>query len=140
MSIRIALEQHIKNRLDESLAGSKYEVVESLRNKERPVPSVVIVAGMATPCFNLSDITGNYTIPVSVVILSSIDKTSIDEHNNVVQTVIEKMRQHDTRRVSTIKNLHIYQIDSQAIAQDNSDRKMGVSIEYNCTVNYSTEG
>jgi hypothetical protein len=42
-------------------------------------------------------------VPISVIVLSSIDKTTIDEHNNVVQAVIEKMKQHDTRRVSTIK-------------------------------------
>jgi len=139
MSIRIALEQHIKNRLDEILAGSKYEVIESLRNKERPIPSVVVVAGMATPCFGLSDITGNYTMPLSVIILSSIDKNSIDEHNNVVQSVIEKMRTHETRRVSTVKNLHLYQIDTQSIAQDNAERKMGVAIDYECVINYITE-
>lgn len=140
MSIRIALEQHIKNRLDEVLKDSKYQVLESLRNKERPIPCVIIASGIANPAFNLGDLSGNYNCPLSVIVLSSIDKTSIDEHNNVVQIIIEKMRSYETRRVSTIKNLHLYQIDSQTIAQDNADRKMGVVLEYNCVLNYQTEG
>ena len=139
MSIRIALEQHIKNRLDEVLKDSKYQVLESLRNKERPIPCVIVVSGVASPAFNLSDLSGNYNCPLSIVVLSSIDKTTIDEHNNVVQAIIEKMRSHDTRRVSTVNNLHLYQIDSQTIAQDNSDRKMGVLLDYACVINYQTE-
>ena len=72
MSIRRAIEYNMKTRIEGYLNNTKYPVIESQRQEERPIPCVLIVAGDATPAFDIGEHTGNYEIPFNIVIISSL--------------------------------------------------------------------
>ena len=139
MSIRRAVEYNIKVRLDPYFQGSKYQVVESLRQAERPVPGILIISGEATPAYDVGDYTGNYKVEFNVIIFSSVDKQTVDEHNNVVQTIIGALRDPAVRSTSVIQGLYLYAIHTEGIIEDNQDRKMGVIISYQAIVNYAPD-
>ena len=139
MSIRRAVEYNMKTRIERYLVNTKFPVIESQRQEERPIPCVLIVAGDATPAFNTSEYTGNYEIPFNVVIISSLDKTTVDEHDNVVQTVLAVMRDKDTRTKSVIKDLYLYGVHHNSSSEDNGDRRMGMILNYTAVVNYSPD-
>jgi len=139
MSIRRAVEYNMKVRIDPTFQGSVYKIVESLRQEERPVPGILIVAGDAVPAYDVGDYTGNYMVPFNVVILSNVDKQTVDEHNNTVQQVIGILRDPNSRGQSVIDGLYLYAIHTQGIAEDNGDRKMGVVISYQAVVNYAPD-
>ena len=139
MSIRRAVEYNMKVRIEPSFQGSKYPVIESLRQEERPIPAIIIVAGDASPSFDIGDYTGNYTVPFNVMIFSNVDTETVDEHNNTVQQVIGILRDSTVRSQSVIKGLYLYAIHTQSIMEDNSDRKMGVILGYQAIVNYAPD-
>lgn len=137
MSIRRAVEFNIKTRLESLFENSKYKVIESLRQSERPIPAIVIVAGDAKSIIDGQEWTQNYEVPVKILVLSSVDDDTIDDHNYVIQSIINKMNEQETRTKSLVKNLYLYNIHLQAVGEDNGDRKIGTVIDYSVVCNFA---
>jgi hypothetical protein len=147
MSIRRAIEYHIKSVITEELAKdshngafSDYQVVESLRQEERPIPSVIVIAGQATQAFNnLPDSYGNYYVTVSIMCLSSVDKETVDNFSNVSFYVQKVMREEQARKASRVVGLYLYEIESGSIGEENEGRDMGAGLNYTVVCNYTPE-
>lgn len=147
MSIRRAVEYHIKAVIAEELAKQEYngafdtyQVIESLRQEERPLPSVIVIAGEATQAFkDLPDSYGNYYVTVSILCLSSVDKETVDNFSNVAYYVQKVMREEQARKASRVLGLYLYEIESGSIGEDNEGRDMGAGINYTVVCNYTPE-
>ena len=130
----------MKVRLQEVFdENSVYQVIESMRQEERPIPAILVVAGDAMPAFDVGELTGNYTIPFNVVVMTSADDGSVDEHSNVVQAVSAKLREPVARSTSVIQNLYIYAIHGDGIVEDNQERRFGTLLSYTAVVNYAPD-
>lgn len=144
MSIRRAVEAHIKRVIDPYVPnptnGWTHVVVESLRLEDRPMPGVVVMAGAASPAFgNLVDSFGNYNIPVTVVVMSSIDDTTVDKHSELSHQVSRLLQSPTHRRVSKIQGLIFYDIVAGSIGQENQGRRMVTVMNFDAIVNYMPE-
>ena len=139
MSIRRAVEWHFKEVISDALATAypTLPVVESLRQEERPVPSVVILAGQAEPMLPDQPISErNFSVTVSVVYLSSVDKETVDNHSDVGVAIQEVMRLRSSRKISRIQNLHLYEIEDGAVGEENDNRQMGTGLNYRVLCHY----
>ena len=137
MSIRRAVEAHIVLATSAFKGTFPHTFVESLRNEDRPLPGVIVMAGAADPAFeNLPDSLSNWNVPVTVLVMSSIDDTTIDQHNELVNTISNVMSLPSSRRQSKIQGLYIYNIAQSNIAHENQGRKMTAVMNFNATVNY----
>ena len=138
MSLRRAVESHIKFCLDPYFTNSKYQVVESLRLKDRPLPSIVIVAGAGKPALpELPASYDNWSVPVTGVVNSSIDDTTVDQHNEVSYTLGQVLATKACRFHSTVQGLYVYDIIRGSQGQENEGRKMIAVHNYEAMVNYS---
>jgi hypothetical protein len=137
MSIRRAVEAHIVLATSAFKGTFPHTFVESLRNEDRPLPGVIVMAGAADPAFeNLPDSLSNWNVPVTVLVMSSIDDTTIDQHNELVNTISNVMSLPSSRKYSKIQGLYIYNIAQSNIAHENQGRKMTAVMNFNATVNY----
>lgn len=139
MSIRRAVEAHVKAVLDpyKTENGYPHVIVESLRNEDRPMPAVIIMAGAAEPAFdNLPQSLGNWNLPITVLVMSSIDDTTIDQHTELVNLISDVMVLPSSRHKSTIEGLYFYEISQGRIGHENQGRKMTAVINFTATVNY----
>lgn len=139
MSLRRTIELNYKERIQRSLEGTKYTVVEGVSNKERPSPVVIVTAGEGTSA--LTDIPnsyGNYTCDVSIIVMSSIDVDGVDQHNDAVERISKTIDTRDARKVSLVEGLYIYDFVriSVAEANDEPNRKIGTVFNMRATVNY----
>lgn len=144
MSIRRAVEAHIKLVLDPYVPsvpnGWSHQVVESLRIEDRPMPSVVVVAGSAAPAFsNLVDSLGNYNIPITVIVMSSIDDTTVDKHSELAHQVTRILQNSTNRRMSKVRGLVFYDIIAGSVGQENQGRRMVTVLNFEAIVNYVPE-
>jgi len=138
MSLRRAVEAHIKFCLDPHFVTSRYQVVESLRLVDRPIPSIIIVAGAARPALpDLPASYDNWSIPVTVVVNSLIDDTTVDQHNEVSYTLGQVLATKASRFYSTVQGLYVYDIIRGSQGQENEGRKMIAVHNYEAMVNYS---
>lgn len=140
MSLRRSIEYHFKQCI-ESYIGTNYPtftVIESLRQEERPVPCVLIVAGSAEPAFtsDLADSERNFTVPVSVLVMSSVDKDTVDNHSDVAIEVWECMRNRTNRKTSRVIGLHLYDIEDGSQGEDNEGRQMGSGLNFRVVCHY----
>lgn len=139
MSIRRAVEWHFKQVLTEELATPfpNVAIVESLRQEERPIPSIVIMAGQAEPMLSDQPISErNFIVTVSIVYLSSVDKETVDVHSEVGVAIQEAMRLRSSRKISRIRNLHLYEIEDGAVGEENDGRQMGTGLNYRVLCHY----
>lgn len=139
MSIRRAVEWHFKEVITEALATSHptLPVVESLRQEERPLPAVVILAGQAEPMLPDQPISArNFSVTVSVIYLSSVDKDTVDNHSDIGLAIQEVMRLRSSRKISRIQYLHLYEIEDGAVGEENDGRQMGTGLNYRVLCNY----
>jgi len=144
MSIRRAIEAHVKLVLDPYVPsvpnGWTHVVVESLRIADRPMPGVVIMAGVASPAFNdLPDSMGNYTLPITVAVMSSIDDTTVDKHSELAHQVGRILQSPASRKNSKIQGLRFYNIIPTNVGQENQGRRMVTVLNYEAIVNYVPE-
>lgn len=144
MSIRRAIEAHVKLVLDPyvpSVANAwTHVVVESLRIADRPMPGVVIMAGVASPAFNdLPDSMGNYTLPITIAVMSSIDDTTVDKHSELAHQVGRILQSPAARKNSKIQGLRFYNIIPTNVGQENQGRRMVTVLNYEAIVNYVPE-
>lgn len=139
MSIRRAVEAHFKFCLDPYFSNQKHQVVESLRIEDRPMPAVIIVAGSAQSSLpEQPDHLGNYNVPVNIAILSSIDETTVDQQNDLIQLVTRVMNNRSSHK-SKVDGLYVYDIYSQEVGQENEGRRMIAALGFTAVVNYSPE-
>lgn len=141
MSIRRAIEAHIKLTLDPYVPsvpnGWAHQVVESLRLDDRPFPSVVIVAGAASPALEeFPDPQGNYRVPITVMTISSIDDTTVDAHSELGHQIGRILASNDARGKSKIDGLYLYDIIPGSTGLDKEGRKMMTVLNYDSIVNY----
>jgi hypothetical protein len=139
MSLRRAVEFNFKGRLEKVFQGTKYKVVEGVSREERPSPVIIVLAGEGSVAFtDIPDSFGNYTCDVSIIILSSIDVDSVDEHNDAIERVMSTLNTREAKRQSIVENLHVYDIMQMSVgeANDEAARKLGAVINYKATVNY----
>lgn len=139
MSIRRAVEWHFKQVITKAFETTRptLPVVESLRQEERPIPAVVILAGQAEPMLPDQPISErNFAVTVSVVYLSSVDKDTVNDHSDIGEAIQEVMRLPSSRKVSRIKNLHLYDIEDGAIGEENDGRQMGTGLNYKVLCHY----
>lgn len=144
MSIRRAVEAHVKQVLDPYVPsqanGWTHQVVESLRIADRPLPSVVVIAGMAAPAFpNLPDSFGNYSVPITIAVMSSLDDTTVDSHSELAHQVGRIMTSPAARKSSRIQGLKFYDIIPGSLGQENQGRRMVTVLNYESLVNYVPE-
>lgn len=139
MSIRRTIEANFQARLQKAFEGSKYKVVGGVENDERPSPCIIVTGGEAQPAFpDLADSAGNYNCEISILVLSSIDKESIDEHNDAVSRIMSALSTREARKVSLIAGLHLYDFVKVNIAEANDPemRKVGAALNYRAVFNY----
>jgi hypothetical protein len=142
MSIRRAVEAHIKFCLDPSFPSTTYAypVVESLRLADRPIPAIIITAGSAGVAFpEQPDQLGNWKVPVTVVILSNLDATTVDVHSEVGYQVQRILEADSCRRHSKVQGLYVYELSTAPVGQSNEGRRMVTVLNYEAMVNYSPE-
>lgn len=139
MSIRRTIEANFQTRLQKEFEGSKYTIVGGVEREERPSPCIIVTGGEAQPAFSeLSDSAGNYNCEVSVLVLSSMDKETIDEHNDAVSRVMACMTNKEVRKKSVIAGLYLYDTVKVNVgeANDNEMRKIGAVLNYRAVFNY----
>jgi hypothetical protein len=138
MSIRRAIEAQFKWTLDPFFQNGTHQVVESLRTEDRPFPAIVIVAGQAVSAIpEQPDNLGNYRIPVSVIVMSSYDETSVNAHTSIVYQLTNVFRNISSRRKSRVKGLHIYDIIPGAVGEASEGRKLSSVLNFDAMVNYA---
>lgn len=139
MSIRRAVEAHAKIVIQPHKVARAFPhtIVESLRSDDRPLPAVIIMAGSASPAFeNLPDSLGNWNLPITILVMSSIDDTTVDQHTELANLISDIMVLPASRKDSTIQGLHFYEISQGPIGHENNGRKMTAVINLTATVNY----
>jgi hypothetical protein len=144
MSIRRAIEAHIKLTLDPMVPDLTknwpHQVVESLRIADRPLPGVVVLAGVASPAFpDLPDSRGNFIVPVTLIVMSSLDDTTVDNHAELSHQLSRLMQSPGARRVSKIQGLRFYDIRPGSVGQENEGRRMITVLNFDAVVNYVPE-
>lgn len=142
MSIRRAVEYHIKECLTRGLATDfpNYGVVESLRQEERPMPCIIIIAGGGDPALpNLPDSYMNYTVGVTIMIMASVDKETVDGISEVAHTIQGIMRERVTRKESWVQGLYLYEIEGGGVGEENEGRDMGIGLNYTVLCNYDPD-
>lgn len=138
MSVRRAIELNLVQRLSTALANSKYKVVESSATDERPLPCVIVMAGNADNQFEgMPQAYGNFAVDLSIVLMTSVDTGTIDEHNDATQIVMNAMNLRSVRKESVVDGLHLYDIVSLNAGEGNQDRKLGSGLNYKAIVNYT---
>ena len=142
MSIRRAVEWHFKTALTEALATQypTFEVVESLRQEERPMPCVLIIAGEGQPALqDLPDSGFNYFVDVTVLVMSSIDKDTVDNHSEVGYEIKKAMRLPINRKGYRIEGLYVYNVEEGSVGEDNAERQMGTGINFRMVCHYDPD-
>ena len=137
MSVKRAIEYNFKVRLDEVFQGSNINIVESVRLEERILPCIIINGGDASLAVDHPDSMTNFEITFDLLVLTNIDEMTVNEHKEIVDKCLRKMNEKDTRRVSRIKFLHLYEVFFGNTIEEYSDRKMATAITYKAVCNYS---
>ena len=144
MSIRRAVEAHIKWSLDPYVPnltkGWSHQVVESLRLEGRPMPAVIITSAAATPIFQeFANTYGNWKVPVSVVVMSSLDETTVDVHSELAYFINRVIKNDDVRTKSKVQGMKLYDIQTSTTGQENDGRRMVNVLNFDVLVNYMPE-
>ena len=138
MSIRRAIEAHFKWTIDPIVGSCKHEVVESLRTERKPFPAIVVVAGAANSALpEQPDNYGNLRIPMTVVVISSYDETTVNEHTGLVYAITNIFRNIEHRRRSKVVGLHIYDIFPGSVGESHEGRKLTSVLNFDALVNYA---
>lgn len=140
MSLRRAVELNYQYALQTAFQGSKYSIVGGVSNEERPSPVIIVIGGEGDSAFNdLSDSYGNYFVNLTILVISSIDLESVDEHNDAVDAVINTLNSATVKKKSLIDGLHIYDTIKLNVSEANDveNRKIGTACNYRAIVCYN---
>jgi len=137
MSERRALEYNFLQKLREAFDGSSYSVVESNTYDERKIPCIIVVAGESQPLIDHPDAQDNFRSDINIIIMSSSDEESPEEHMNVVDKVRSVIMNKIDRRKTKVKFLHIYEVYYQNVMDMREERRFATSMNFEVQYNYN---
>ncbi len=116
MSERRALEYNFLQKLRKAFEGSNYGVVESNTYEERKLPCIIVVAGESQPLIDHPDAQDNFRSDINIIIMSSSDEESPEEHMNVCDKVRSVIMNRTDKTKTNVKFLHLYNVYYQNVA------------------------
>ena len=138
MSLRRAVEAHIKWCLDPHFTNTKHQVFESLRLADKPMPSIVVISGVGSPAMpEFPDSLDNWKVPVTIVVMSSIDESTVEEHSDIVYLIGQVLAKDSARHKSKVQGLYVYDIVKGSTGEENEGRKMVTVVNCDTLVNYA---
>jgi hypothetical protein len=138
MSERRALEFNFVQKLRDAFAGSEYGVVESNTYEERKIPCIIVVAGESQPLVDHPEAQDNFRSELNVIIMSSSDEESPEEHMNVVDKVRSVMLNKLEKNKTKVKFLYIYNIYYQSVRDMREERRFATDIVFEVHYNYNS--
>ena len=140
MSVKRAVEYNFKVRLDEEFENSNIKVVESTRLEERILPCIIVNGGDSTLAVDHPESMTNYEVKLDLLILTNIDEMTVNEHKDILDKCLRKMNEKETRKLSRIQYLYLYETFFENTIEEYSERKMATSITYKVICNYNPYG
>jgi len=137
MSERRALEFNFVQKLRDAFDGSVYGVVESNTYEERKIPCIIVVAGESQPLIEHPEAQDNFRSEVNVIIMSSSDEKSPEEHMNVVDKVRSVMLNKIEKNKTKVKFLYIYNIYYQSVRDLREERRFATDLVFELHYNYN---
>lgn len=137
MSERRALEYNFLQKLREAFDGSLYSVVESNTYEERKIPCIIVVAGESQPLVDHPEAQDNFRSEINIIVMSSSDEPSPEEHMNVVDKVRSVVMNKADRRKTKVKFLYIYEIYYQNVMDMREERRFATSMNFEVQYNYN---
>jgi hypothetical protein len=137
MSERRALEYNFLQKLREAFEGSLYAVVESNTYEERKIPCIIVVAGESQPLVDHPEAQDNFRSEINIIVMSSSDEPSPEEHMNVVDKVRSVIMNKADRRKTKVKFLYIYEIYYQNVMDMREERRFATSMNFEVQYNYN---
>lgn len=138
MSERRALEYNFLQKLRTAFEGSTYDVVESNTYEERKIPCIIVVAGESQPLVDHPEAQDNFRSEINIIIMSSSDEPSPEEHMNTVDKVRSVVMNKADRRKTKVKFLHIYEIYYQNVMDMREERRFATSMNFEVQYNYNS--
>ena len=138
MSERRALEFNFVQKLKEEFIGSRYNVVESNTYEERKVPCIVVVVADSRPIIDHPDAQDNFESDLDIMIISSSDEPTPDEHMNMCDRVRQVVMNRKKRKLTNVKYLHIYNITYQGVTDLRQERRLGTQMKFEVHYNYNS--
>ena len=137
MSERRALEYNFLQKLRDAFDGSNYSVVESNTYEERKLPCIIVVAGESQPIIDHPEAQDNFKSELNVIIMSSSDEESPEEHMNTVDKVRSTLLNKSERRKTKVKFLHLYDIYYQSVKDMREERRFATDLSFEVIYNYN---
>lgn len=138
MSERRALEFNYVQKIKIEMAGSNYDVVESNTYEERKIPCIIVVVGDSKPMIDNPEAQDNFESLLSVIVMSSADEPSPDEHMNVTDKVRSIILSREGRKKTNVKFLYIYNVIYQGVKDMREERRLGTQMDFEVHYNYNT--
>jgi len=138
MSERRALEFNFVQKLRDVFTGSEYGVVESNTYEERKIPCIIVVAGESQPLVEHPDAQDNFRSELNVIIMSSSDEETPEEHMNVVDKVRSVILNKLEKNKTKVKFLYIYNIYYQSVRDMREERRFATDIVFEVHYNYNS--
>lgn len=137
MSERRALEFNFVKKLKDAFSGSNYDVVESNTYEERKIPCIIVVAGESQPMDEHPDAQDNFSSELDIVIMSSSDELTPDEHMNVCDKVRSLMLNKVNRNKTDVKYLYIYNVLYRSVNDMREERRLATQYKFEVHYNYN---
>ncbi len=137
MSERRALEYNFMQKLKVAFEGSNYSVVESNTYEERKLPCIIVVAGESQPLVDHPEAQDNFRSELDIIIMSSSDEESPEEHMNVGDKVRQTLMNKSERRKTNVKYLHLYDIYYQNVKDMREERRFATHLTFEVQYNYN---
>lgn len=137
MSVKRALEYNFKVRLEEVFQGSNINIFESTRLEERLLPCIIINGGDAALAVEHPDAMTNFDVTFDILVLTNIDDMTVNEHKDIVDKCLRKMNEKETRKISKINYLYLYDTFFVNTIEEYAERKLATSITYKSVCNYN---
>lgn len=137
MSERRALEFNFIQKLKEEFDGSRYGIVESNTYEERKVPCIVVVVADSGSLIDHPNAQDNFDSELDIMIISSSDESTPDEHMNVCDKVRQVILNKQKLRITKVRYLHIYNIIYQGVTDMRQERRLGTQMKFQVHYNYN---
>lgn len=137
MSERRALEFNYVQKLRDAFTGSNYDVVESNTYDERKIPCIIVVAGESQPLIDHPEAQDNFESQLSIMVMSSSDELTPDEHMNVCDKVRSVLLNKEERKKTKVKFLYIYDVYYQNVNDMREERRLGTQMNFQVHYHYN---
>lgn len=137
MSERRALEYNFVQKLRDAFAGSAYPVVESNTYEERKIPCIIVVAGESQPMIEHPEAQDNFRSELNIIVMSSSDEDSPEEHMNAVDKVRSVVLSKTDRKKTKVKFLHLYEVYYQNVKDMREERRFATDLSFEVHYNYN---